>query len=153
MFEIDFDAVEEGEWFQYQDSHFDHEKDEFVFDPPNSDAKVRVRRTNDLISKQVSKRGRVSEIVLNPKSRQMERVSYIKDLTFEQEQKEMDDAFDYAITGLVGFKNKKTGAVLECTREVKLALMKLPAFDRFIGRCLRILNGMESARKEEEEKN
>jgi hypothetical protein len=153
MFEIDLDSSDEGTWFQYQESRFDQEKGKFVFDPPNSDAKVQVRRADKLQVEQIAKRKRVREIVLNPKTRRMESVSYIADATVEEEQKEIDDLFDYAITGLEGFKNKRTGEVIECNRKNKIALMKVPAFDRFLGRCFRILGGIEEEEKEEEEKN
>ena len=153
MFEIDLDNQDEGTWFKYQESHFDEKKGEFVFDPPVSNARVKVRQIAKFLSEQLSKRKKAAEMVLNPKSRRMERVSYYDDLTPEQEQKEFEDAYDYAIIGLENFKNKKTGEVIECTRENKLALIKIPAFDRFLGRCFKVLSGFEGEEKEEEEKN
>jgi hypothetical protein len=153
MFEIDLDDQDAGTWFRYQESHFDEKKGEFVFDPPVSDARVRVRQIAKFLSDQLAKRKKAAEMVLNPKTRRMERVAYYEDLTPEQEQKEMEDAYDYAIVGLENFKNKKTGKVIECTRENKLALIKNSSFDRFLGRCFKVLSGFEEERKEGEEKN
>ncbi len=153
MLEIDLDNQDDGTWFRYQDSHFDEKKGEFVFDPPASDARVKVRQIAKFLSDQLAKRKKASEMVLNPKTRRMERVAYYDDLTPGQERKELEDAYDYAIVDIENFKNKKTGEVIACTRENKLALMKIPAFDRFLGRCFKVLSGFEQEQREEEEKN
>ena len=156
MIEIDVDAVDAGVWFPYQDSHFDTKKGEWVFDPPpegDDVPKVRVRLAIELIAKRVRSRKKESEFVFNPKTRSMERISYVKELSPEESEKEMADMWDYSITGLVGFQNKSTGAVIECTRENKLRLMNVPAFDRFIGHCWKILDGTEKQQLEASEKN
>lgn len=153
MFEVDLESINEGEWFSYQDSHFDQNTGEWIFDDPVSDAKVRVRRIQEFIAERINRRKREVEHVLNPKTRSMERISYPKEQAPEEAKKEVDDTWDYAITGLEGFGNKKTGETIECTRENKLKLMKIPAFDRFIGHCLKILEGSEVKRAEEAEKN
>jgi len=153
MFEIDLEELDEGTWFQWQESHFDPEKGEFVFDPPTSEAKVKMRGAGEFFQKRLADRKRVREIVLNPKTRQMEAVSYFKDLTPEQEQKEREDGYDYMIVDFENFKNKKTGEIIECNRKNKIALMKVPAFDRFVAKCLRVLSGIEEKEKEDEEKN
>ncbi|MCK9597708.1 MAG: hypothetical protein M0R06_01630 [Sphaerochaeta sp.] len=153
MFEVDLSAQTEGEWFQFQDSHFDQVKGEWIFDPPATDARVRVRRTDTFWRERSAKRERVAEHVYNPKTRSMERISYLKEQTISEQQADVDDAMDYSITGLENFKDKNSGKVLECTRDVKLALMRVPAFDRFIGRCIRLLEGVEAKQKEESEKN
>ena len=153
MFEVDLSAQVEGEWFRFQDSHFDQAAGEWVFDPPATDARVRVRRTEAFWKEKNAKRERVAEHVLNPQTRGMERISYLKEQTVAESQRDTDDAVDYAITGLENFKDKKSKTVIECTRENKLALTKIPAFDRFVGRCLRLLEGAEAKQKEESEKN
>ena len=150
MFDIDFQAIDgPGEWFFYQNSRFDQKSSEWVFDEPEKDAKVRIRSMRALVQEKLAKREKVAEHVLNPKTRAMERISYYKEQPVDQAQKEADDIWDYVITGIEGFKNKATGEIIACTRENKLKLMKIPAFDRFIGRCLRILEGAE----EQVEKN
>lgn len=151
--EFDFDCIGEGEWFPYQDSHFDQESGELIFEEPSSAARVRIRSIKTILQERFNKRKKVAEHVYNPNTKAMERISYYKDQSPEEVKKDRDDTWDYAITGLEGFKNKKTGEVIECTRENKLKLMTLPAFDRFVGRCLNILEGAEVKRKEEVEKN
>lgn len=153
MFEVDLSAQAEGEWFQFQDSHFDQTKGEWVFDPPTSDARVRVRRTESYWREKNAKRERVAEHVFNPKSRAMERISYLKEQTVAEAQADVDGAWDYAITGLENFRAKGSDGEIECTRDNKLTLMRIPAFDRFIGRCFRLLEGAEAQKKEEAEKN
>ena len=152
-FEVDLSAPIEGEWFSFQDSHFDQAAGEWIFDPPATDARVRVRRTEAFWRERNAKRERVAEHVFNPKSRSMERISYLKEQTVSETQADVDDAMDFAITGLENFKDKGSGKVIECTRENKLTLMKYPPFDRFVGRCLRLLEGAEAKQKEESEKN
>ncbi|MFH2076784.1 MAG: hypothetical protein ABIJ57_15830 [Pseudomonadota bacterium] len=153
MLEVDLTAQAEGEWFAFQDSHFDQAAGEWAFDPPATDARVRVRRTDAFWRTRNAKRERIAEHVFNPKTRSMERISYFKEQTVAEAQSDVDDAMDYAITGLENFKDKASGAVLECKRETKLALMRIPAFDRFMGRCLRLLEGAEVKAKEDAEKN
>ena len=150
--EVDLDSIEEGEWFFYQDSHFDQEIGDWIFDEPQK-SRARIRRLQPFIQKRLQNRKRMAEHVLNPKTRSMERISYFKEQTPEEVKKETDDAWDYAIAGLEGFKNKRTGQVIECTRENKLKLVANPAFDRFIARCFRILEGSEERQREEAEKN
>ncbi len=153
MFEVDLTAQADGEWFQFQDSHFDQTRGEWIFDPPATDARVRVRRTDAFWKERNAKRKRVVEHVLNPKTHQMERLSYLEEQSAADAQASVDDAMDYAITGLENFKDKGSGKVIDCTRENKLALLRVPAFDRFIGRCFRLLEGAEAAQKEASEKN
>lgn len=153
MFEIDLEELDDGTWFKWQESHFDSKKGEFVFDPPTSDARVKIRGMTEFFQKRLADRKRVREIVLNPKTRQMEAVSYVKDMTPEQEKKEREDGYDHMIVDFENFKNKKTGEVIECNRENKIALMKAPSFDRFVARCLRILGGVEVEERRDEEKN
>lgn len=153
MFEVDLSAQAEGEWFQFQDSHFDQIRGEWVFDPPATDARVRVRRTEAFWRDRNAKRERVSEHVYNPKSRGMERISYLKEQSVSEAQTSLDDAMDYAITGLENFKDKGSGKVIECNRNNKLALLRIPSFDRFLGRCLRLLEGADKQQQEEAEKN
>lgn len=154
MFEVDLESVDLGEWFSYQNSHLDQEKEEWIFEKPVSDkVRVRVRLLFPYLKERANKRKKTAEHILNPKTRQMERITYYEELTPEETQKEIDNTWDYAITGLEGFKDKKTGKVLECTKETKLKLMQVPSFDRFIGHCLKILEGSEAKQREESEKN
>ena len=149
---IDLNA-QEGEWFPFQNSKIDPLTGEPVFDDPVSDAKVQIRSMTPFFEERIAKRKRQTEHVLNPKTRVMERIAYYAELTVEEARAERDDAFDFAITGVEGFKDSKTGQAITCTRENKLALMKVPVFDRFFARCQQLLSSYGVKQKEEIEKN
>ena len=74
--------------------------------------------------------------------------AYVPELSLEEGKAERDDAWDYAITGIENFKDSK-GKIITCTRENKLALMKVPVFDRLVARCLQILASSGVKEKEE----
>jgi hypothetical protein len=141
----------EGEWFPFQNSKIDPLTGDPVFDDPVSDAKVQIRSMTPFFEERIAKRKRQTEHVMNPKTRQMERIAFYAELSIEEAKAERDDAFDFAITGIEGFKDAKTGKLITCTRENKLALMKVPVFDRFFARCQQLL--ASSGVKEEMEKN
>ena len=136
LFQID---QNEGEWFPFQNSHIDPLTGEPVFDDPVTDAKVQIRAMTPFFEERIAKRKRQTEHVMNPKTRQMERITFYAELTVEEAKAERDDAFDYAITGIEGFKDYKTQKMITCTRENKLALMKVPVFDRFFARCQQLI--------------
>ena len=141
----------EGEWFPFQNSKIDSLTGEPVFDDPVTDAKVQIRSMVPFFEERIAKRKRQVEHVMNPKTRQMERVSFYAELSVEEAKVERDDAFDFAITGIEGFKDAKTGKLILCARASKLALMKVPVFDRFFARCQQLLSS--SGVKEQVEKN
>ena len=141
----------EGEWFPFQNSHIDALTGDPVFDDPVSDAKVQVRSMTPFFEERIAKRKRQTEHVMNPKTRQMERIAFYAELSVDEAKAERDDAFDFAITGIEGFKDAKTGQMITCTRDNKLALMKVPVFDRFFARCQQLLSS--SGVKEQVEKN
>jgi hypothetical protein len=134
-----FKLEQEGEWFSFQNSHIDPLTGEPVFDDPVTDAKVQIRSMTPFFEERIAKRKRQTEHVMNPKTRQMERISFYTELSVEEARSERDDAFDFAITGIEGFKDAKTQKMIPCTRESKLALMKVPVFDRFFARCQQLL--------------
>ena len=146
-------SAQEGEWFPFQNSKIDPLTGEPVFDDPVSDAKVQIRSMTPFFEERIAKRKRSVERILNPKTRQMERISYYEELSVEDARAERDEAFDFAITGIEGFKDAKTGQMITCTRENKLALMKVPVFDRFFARCQQLLSSSGVKLKEETEKN
>lgn len=143
----------EGEFFPFQNSHIDPLTGEPVFDDPVSDAKVQIRSMTPFFEERIAKRKRQTEHVMNVKTRQMERISFYAELSVEEAKAERDDAFDFAITGVEGFKDAKTGQMITCTRENKLALMKVPVFDRFFARCQQLLSSSGVKQQEQAEKN
>jgi len=150
LFDLD---ITEGEWFQFFGSHIDEKTGEVVYDDPVGDAKVQIRSMKPFFEERVSKRKNSSEFVLNTSTRQMERISFIKEQTIDEIIKEREDAYDYAITGIEGFKDKRTKAVIECTCENKIKLMKNPIFDRFFAKCQQLIEDSIMVQKEGEEKN
>ena len=136
---IDLDATQ-GEWFPFQNSKIDPVSGEPTFDDPVTDAKVQIRSMTPFFEERIAKRKRQTEHILNPKTRVMDRISFYAELSVEEAKAERDDAFDFAITGIEGFKDAKTGKMIDCSRESKLALMKVPVFDRFFARCQQLLS-------------
>jgi hypothetical protein len=103
------------------------------------------------IQERLGKRKRNHEFVFNPKTRGMERVAWFDELTPEQAKAESEDTWDFCITGLENFS--MGGKKIPCTKEGKSSLMAIPAFDRFIARCLQMLGKAQAEAKEEEVKN
>ncbi|HOD97823.1 MAG TPA: hypothetical protein PLT63_03515 [Syntrophales bacterium] len=144
---------DQGEWFPFQQSHIDPITGEPIFDPPASEAAVQVRSLAPFYEARIAKRERKVEHVYNPKTRAMERISYIEELSPAAARAEAEDAFDYAITGLKGFEDSRTGEELKCDRATKIALMQVPVFDRFIARCFKLLAASGIKEREDTEKN
>ena len=143
----------DGEWFPFQNSKIDPLTGEPVFDEPDTSGKVQIRSMTPFFEERIAKRKRQTEHVMNPKTRQMERIAFYADLSVEDARTERDDAFDFAITGIEGIKDFKTGRIFTGTREDKLTLMKVPIFDRFFARCQQLLSSYGVKQKEEIEKN
>lgn len=149
--ELDLDSTQ-GEWFPFFGSHVD-DNGNIVYEDPIGQAKIQLRSMSPFFEARAKSRKQESEHIINPKTRAMEKVFYTKPLTPEEAEKERDDAWDYAITGLKFFKDKKTGMEIQCTRENKIALMKLPVFNRSVTRCLQILDNAGLNAKEDLLKN
>ena len=143
----------QGDWFQFFSSSINPDTGEIIYDDPVKDARVQIRSVAPFFEERIANRKKAVEHVYNPKTRQMERISYIPELPYEEAKKERDDTWDYVITGIEGFKDAKTGTVLKCDRETKLKLMKNPVFDRFVAKCLQTLASYGVKEKEEQEKN
>jgi len=156
--DIDLDASE-GEWFPFQVSSIDPDTGKVIWDAPALDdkgepiASLKIRIMAPFYEERIVKRVRIVEHVFNPKSRSMERISSFKDLTMDEIRAERDDAIDYAITDIKGFRDKSTKKPLECTKENKLALMKIPVIDRFFGRCQELLGQFSVEKRKEEAEN
>ena len=149
---IDLDSTQ-GEWFQFFGSHIDLNTGEVIYEEPTSDARVQIRSMAPFLEERLTKWKKSIEHVYNPKTRAMERISYYPDQTPEESKGEREDAWDYIITGIENFKDRKTGEEITCTRENKIKLMKNPVFDRFVARCLQIVANTGAKVKEETEKN
>ncbi len=142
-----------GDWFDFFESSIDIKTGKITYDDPIPETgKARFRSSAQFVRDKIAKRAKESEYVLNTASRAMERNTYYKDMTPEEEQKERDDAIDHSITGLKDFYDME-GNPIECTRENKLLLILAPVFDRFMARCLELQLNAKTARVKVAEKN
>ncbi|OPY74911.1 MAG: hypothetical protein A4E65_03688 [Syntrophorhabdus sp. PtaU1.Bin153] len=150
---FDLDKAEQGDWFSFFASRFDQNTGEIIYDPPEDGAaEFCIRSMNQYWEERRKSRKRESKMVLNPKSGAMERVVYFADQSPEQEIKEAEDAWDYAITGMRNALGPD-GEAIECTRENKLKLVRIPMFLRFVKRVFQILDGEAAKEKDGQEKN
>lgn len=149
---IDLDSTQ-GERFQFFTSTISPDTGNIVYDDPAGDAYVTLRSMQPFFEERLAKRKKGVEHVLNPKTRSMDRVTYHVELGPDEEKAEREDAWDYAIINIEGFRDSKTGRGISCTKENKIKLMKIPVFDRFIARCFQIMASSGIKDKEEKEKN
>lgn len=150
---FDFDKQDQGDWFSFFNSRIDQATGDIVYDPPEPEAaEFRIRSMGPFWEERRKGRKKEYKMVLNPATRSMERVGWFEDLPEDEAEKETGDAWDYAITGI---KNafSAPGVPIECTREAKLKLTKIPVFLRFIGRVFQILNDAGVKQKDASEKN
>ena len=144
---------EQGDWFSYFDSRVYPSIGETIYDlPKKGAAEFRIRSMAPFFDERRKGRKKEFKMVVNPSTRQMERVGYYPGLPPDEEAKENDDAWDYAITGM---KNafSAPGVKIECTRENKLALIAIPIFSRFLWRVFEIISNTGVKTQEEAEKN
>lgn len=139
----------EGDWFAYFKSHVDQSTGEIVYEAPEPDAlEFCCRLMGPFFDEKNKGRKKESKMVLNPNTRAMERVSYYPDLPPEEEARQAEDAWDYAIVAV-----RKSGVIIECTKEDKLELIKRPMFMRYMKRVFQILSGEAVKQFEAAEKN
>jgi hypothetical protein len=149
----DVKPEDQGTWFSYFGSHFDKAAGKFVYDDPAPDAaEFRIRGLIPFFIERMKSRKKEHKFILNPDSRKMEMVSYFEDQSAAETDKERDDGFDFAITGMKKAK-WADGKEIECTRENKIKLMKDEEFDRFLARCFALLSGAAEEEKKAAEKN
>ena len=152
---FEFDKEEQGDWFPFFSSHVDPSTGEIVYDKPEKGAaEFRIRSMGLFWEERRKGRKKEYRMVLNPVTRAMERVGYFDDLPEEEAAKENEDAWDYAITGIKNaFTDLKKKVPIECTRENKLKLIRMPVFVRFITRVFMMLNEAGVKQREAAEKN
>jgi hypothetical protein len=140
----------EGERFPFFTSTIDPSTGVVQYDEPG-DGWVELRQMQPFFEERVAKRKKITEHVHNPKTRQLERISYYPELSIDESKKERDDAWDYAIVSFGNFKDKH-GNDIAVTRENKLKMIKNPVFIRFCERCFEVMSN-SGVSKEEEIKN
>jgi len=150
---IDLELQNEGEWFYFFGSHIDQNSGEVIYDEPVKDARVKIRSMASFIEDRVISRKKQVEHVLNPKTRQMERIEYYPAPSPEEFKQEQEATWDWVIQDFEGFKDKRTGKEIECNLANKKKMMQLPVFDRFVARCLILLGEAGAQKGETEVKN
>jgi len=150
---FDLETAEQGDWFPFFDSRFDMQTGEIIYDPPKEGAaEFRVRPLTGFYEEVRKGRKKEHKMVVNPGTRAMERVSYFTDQSPEEEQKEREDSYDYAITGMrAAFWSADNP--ISCDRPNKIKLMHNPAFSRYFLRVQELLSNSGAKAKEEAEKN
>ena len=147
------EAAEQGVWFPFFNARLNFTNGEFTYDKPEEGAaEFRIRSTTAFWEERNKGRTKEFKMVVNPTTRGMERVSYYPDLSPEEETKEKEDAWDYAITGIKGAK-WENGTAIECTRENKLRLLKIPTVLWFFNRVFQLLSDAGVKADEVQEKN
>jgi hypothetical protein len=135
---IDFDSVE-GSWFTFFNSRV-RDDGEIEYDEPAENAgRFCLRSMTPFIDEYYAGRKNESEFVFNKKTRAMERVTYAKDMSAAERKKFTDSMWDYVIVNWEGMLDK-AGKAIPCTKENKVKLMTIPAIDRFVSKCLKVLS-------------
>jgi len=150
-----FDLTEnqEGDWFDFFTSKLDLETGNVIYDDPiPGTGRACFRPARPFLEEKLEQRKKISEVVLNPKTRAMERIESYKPLTAKEEKQEREDLIDYAFTGLEDFF-EPDGTPIKCTRKNKIALVKVPVFDRFMARCMELQVNANIKQAEKSEKN
>jgi len=150
---FDFTKDDQGDWFSFFNSRFDRATGEIVYDKPEEGAaEFRIRLMGPFWDERRKGRKKEYKWVANTITREMERRGFIDDLPADQAQKENDDAWDYAITGIRNAFSAP-GVEIKCDRGSKLKLIDMPVFLRFVSRVFQIMSEAGVKQKEASEKN
>jgi len=145
---------EQGDWFPFFTSSLDLQTGEIVYNKPvEGAAEFCFRSPVPFWEERRKGKKKESKMVTNPLTRGMERVTFFPDLPYEEEMKERDDSWDFAITGMRGARWTEGGPEMECTRENKLKLLKNSMFLRYANRVLQMLTDTGIKQTEATEKN
>jgi len=150
---FDITGAAQGEWFKFFKSEIKENGDVKYLDPEKNAGKVCLRIASPEVIEDIQgkTRKKIQEFVHNPRTRSMERVMYF-DQTSEQEKKEREMIWDFAIQDWKGILDKD-GKDIPCVLENKLKLMNIPQFARFVGRCLQLITGANTESEEAAGKN
>lgn len=154
--EFNFIDSHEGIWFSYRKSKVELGNDgteRTVWEEPVEDAKFLIRSIEPFIEEKLKKEdlNRKTEFVPNKITKEMQRVSYVPEKTFEERLKETEEMYIWSILDWEGIGTK--GELLQVSIENKRQLSRNSEFCRFFDRCQRELKEEASSYKEESEKN
>lgn len=150
---FDLNQGSKGEWFPYFGSTVRADGTVDYAEPQPGAARVclRIADAETLEKIHAQTRAKKAEFVLNPQTRQMERVVYY-DQAPDQAKKERELIWDHAIVDWEGIEDADSKPI-PCTAENKMRLINIPEFARYIGRCLQIMGTAEADQAEASEKN
>lgn len=149
---INLQTSKDGTWFDFFYSKIDPQTMEPVYgDPIEGGPKMKIRNPTTFFQERAKTRKTEGKMVLNPKTRQMEKVVSEIELTAAEKQAENDDFADYVIQDIDGFK--LDGKEIKCTREEKIEIMQIPIVSMFVRRCVEILQERGAIEEREEAKN
>lgn len=149
---INLQSGKDGTWFDFFYSKLDTSTGDITYgDPIEGGPRAQIRNPAPFFQERAKLRKTESVMVFNKKARKMEKVVSEKELSHEERQKENEDAFDYMIQDLEGFK--LDGKVIKNTREGKIAAMDIPIFAMFVNRCVELLQEQGAVEEKAETKN
>lgn len=157
-FKFDLEGGSKGEWFSFFESKIkgvDENGDPKIeyMEPEKDAARVRIRVADENALTEIHKQTRKkdAQFVRNPKTRQMERVTFY-DQTEEQERLERELLWDHCIEEWENVLDT-AGKPVPCTKENKLKIMKNPQFARFFFKCCETINDAAEGKKQAASKN
>ncbi|HSW62170.1 MAG TPA: hypothetical protein VLH56_02445 [Dissulfurispiraceae bacterium] len=152
---FDISKIGGGEWFPYQDSHVDPESGEVTWLEPDAEEMACFRQVPPDKFREIQNRHRGKKVntpVLNSRTKAMEIVT-VYEQTAEQEQAERVEFWDNAISDWT-FIDPRTKEAIPCTAENKyLLITRVPAFLRWVNRCMSLLSGVSAEADKAAEKN
>jgi hypothetical protein len=151
---FDLSGETQGVWFKFFESEISEGGEMTYLDPKEGAGEVCIRAMDADVMKGIkSKTSKtVEKIVLNTKSKAMERIQY-EDQTPEQREEESNAVWDYVIQDWRGILDKN-GDEIACTSEnKKLIMRKSLQFVWFAARCLHLVTRTNVDKVEGAEKN
>ena len=133
----------DGTWFEFQESKIGPDNEPVFSDPEPDAARFCIRSIAPMIEDRIAGMKQKKQVVHNPKTRAMEIVFVPEEITQDERKAMNADMYDYAIVDWDGVLDA-SGVEIECTRENKLRLMRVPKVDRFVGWCLRLVGDLDA---------
>lgn len=150
---INLQTQEDGTWFPFFYSRIDSSTMDIIYDDPiEGGPRMKIRTPGSFFRDRNQKQKKESEMVFNKKSRGMEKVVSLKELTPEEQKQENDDFVDYVIEDIEE-NFKLDGKVIRCDRETKIKIMEIPIVSMYVYRCIEILQEKGAIEEKAEAKN
>jgi len=150
---INLQTQEKGVWFPFFYSRVDSSTMDIIYDDPIEGApRMKIRAPGSFFRDRNKNRKKESQMVLNKKTRAMEKVVSLKELTPEEQKQENDDFADYVIED-IDKEFKIDGEFIKCDRATKIKLMEIPIVAMYVYRCIEILQERGAIEEKKETAN